>query len=65
MDLSGCWVAPAGFQSLIDLTGHPIDGGSAEYTGAEANRVLDDRRGGRVEGAALPVPAPDSPAYAL
>jgi len=64
MDLSGCWVAPAGFQSLIDLTGTQIDAGSAEYTGAEANRVPDDRRGG-IEGAALPVPAPDSPAYAL
>jgi len=49
---------------LIDLTGTQIDAGSAEYTGAEANRVPDDRRGG-IEGAALPVPAPDSPAYAL
>ena len=65
MDPLACWLAPAGFQSLIDLTGYQIDGGSAEYTGAEANRVLDDRRGGRVEGAALPVPAPDSPAHAL
>ena len=65
MDLSGCWVAPAGFQSLIDLTGTQIDAGSAEYTGAEANRVPDDRRGGGVEGAAFAVPLPDSPAHAL
>jgi len=64
MDPLACWLAPAGFQSLIDWTGYQIDGGSAEYTVAEANRVLDDPRGG-VEGARLLGPAPDPPARAL
>ena len=65
MDPSGCRAVPAGFQSLIDLTGYQIDRRYAEYTVADAIRALDDLRGGGVEGAALLVPAPSSPAHAL